>query len=163
MMYVAKGSSSIPLSRAAGSGGMIPTALQILAPKASTTCLFFVLPSRLISWVVVFSGLSNRFCGTARAGSAAAKRAAHSASSRCTSPCILGATRTQGYRVLATLGLLQLLGLQAVTPMNCYLTDDTICGQPVYIGMSLRQSWTVGRALRNHSSYTRGAATMMRP
>lgn len=91
IMYVAKGSPWIPLSRAAGSGGMIPTAPQVLAPKASTTCLFFALPSRLISWAVVLSELSNRHCGTARPGSAAARRAAHFASSRCTSPCILGA------------------------------------------------------------------------
>ena len=48
---------------------------------------------------------------------------------------------------VAALGLVQLGRPQSATPMTCYLTYDTICGEPrllaaarrVYIGRSLRQ------------------------
>jgi hypothetical protein len=71
----------------------------------------------------------SRHCATL---SAAATRAAHSASHIVRVHIALHdwGTRSQGYRVLATLGLLQLLGSPGVTPMSCYLTDDTICGEP---------------------------------
>jgi hypothetical protein len=96
-------------------------------------------------------GLSNRHCGTAQAGPAAATRAAHSASHIVSVHIALHNwdTRSQGYRVLATLGLLHLLGSQGATPMSCYLTDDTICRvsrlavqrRACILGCP-RQSWT---------------------